>query len=321
MPAFDVLGFGLNATDTVVLLNSYPEYAGKVPFEREFLSPGGQVASAMVACARLGLKASYIGTIGDDERGRIQAESLTGTGVDTTYVTTRANCPNQTAYIIVDKRTGERTVLWQRADCLRMTPREIDPAVIAQTRMLHIDGCDTEAAAYAAAIARSHGIPVSLDVDTVYPNFEPVLRNVDYLVASSNWTREWSGDDDALTALPRLAREYGCSICAMTLGDEGSLAFHNGGWHYAPAFDLPCVDTTGAGDVFHGAFCVAMLEGQAVTDALTFSNAAAGLNCTALGARGHVPTRAEVHALLRSGRHLSPSPYADRCRVLSGSAH
>lgn len=320
MPAFDVLGLGLNATDTVVLLNTFPEYAGKVPFEREFLSPGGQVASAMVACARLGLRAAYMGTIGDDERGRIQAASLSGTGVDASHVITRPGCPNQTAYIIVDTRTGERTVLWQRADCLRISPAEIDPAVIAQARMLHIDGCDTEAAAFAAATARSHGIPVSLDVDTVYPNFEPVLRNVDYLVASSNWTREWSGDDDARTALPRLAREYGCSICAMTLGDEGSIAYHEGAWHYAPAFDLPCVDTTGAGDVFHGAFCVAMLEGQTVTNALHFSNAAAGLNCTALGARGHVPQRAEVEALLQTGRHRAPSHYSEHCQVPSSCA-
>ena len=117
MAAFDVVGLGLNATDTLLVVPHFPAYAGKVPFEREVLSPGGQVASAMVACARLGLRSKYIGTIGDDERGRIQIESLREWGVNLDHVQMRAGCPNQSAYIIIDRSTGERTVLWSRPDC------------------------------------------------------------------------------------------------------------------------------------------------------------------------------------------------------------
>ncbi|HLH05479.1 MAG TPA: carbohydrate kinase family protein [Bryobacteraceae bacterium] len=299
---FDVLGIGLNATDTLILLKEFPPYAGKVAFDREMLSPGGQVATAVVACARLGLRSRYIGTIGDDMRGDVQRESLAGTGVDTSGLIVRKACANQTAYILIDERTGERTVLWQRASCLRLQAAEIREEDIANTRLLHIDGYDTEAAGRAARIARSHGIPVSLDVDTVYPRFENVLRNVDYLVAGSAWPSKWTGEHDPFAALRSLHREYRNPVTAMTLGNRGSLAFSRGIWYYSAAFDVPCADTTGAGDVFHGAFCYAMLQKVGLAEALEFSNAAAALNCTAIGARGHVPSLAEVQKLLSDAR-------------------
>src|ERR1041384_1850274 len=175
MAEFDVVGVGLNATDTLLIVPHFPAYAGKVPFQEEFLSPGGQVASAMVACAKLGLRTKYVGSIGDDLRGRIQIESLQGTGVNLDHVQLRKNCANQSAYIIIDRSTGERTVLWRRDDCLRIDPEEIRPDQIICARMLHIDGHDTPAVARAASIARSNGIPVTVDVDTIYQGFDQVL--------------------------------------------------------------------------------------------------------------------------------------------------
>src|SRR5687768_13446491 len=125
MPEFDVVGVGLNATDTLILVPHFPAYAGKAPFVGEMLSPGGQVASAMVTCARLGLRTKYIGTVGDDERGRMQMDSLLDSGINLDHVQVRQNCPNQTAYILIDQKTGERTVLWSRPDWLRLLPEEI----------------------------------------------------------------------------------------------------------------------------------------------------------------------------------------------------
>src|SRR5262252_9819611 len=120
MSEFDVVGVGLNATDTMLVVPHFPAYGGKVPFLSEAYSPGGQVASAMVACARLGLRTKYIGAIGDDERGRIQIESLHGTGINLDHVLVRPGCANQSAYIIIDRSTGERTVLWRRDECLKI---------------------------------------------------------------------------------------------------------------------------------------------------------------------------------------------------------
>lgn len=299
-PSFDLVGIGLNATDTLLLLPEFPPYAGKIAFTEELLSPGGQVATAVVACAKLGLKTKYVGTIGDDYRGQVQAESLSDTGVDIGSVIVRKNCPNQTAYILIDGSTGERTVLWQRAAGLRLAPVDIRGEDIANSRLLHIDGFDRDAAVHAASIARECGIPVSLDVDTVYPDFDSVLRKVDYLVASSSWPALWTGEPDPLTALAALQREYQFSVAAMTLGDRGALALRNGQWTYEPAFQVGCLDTTGAGDAFHGAFCYAMLQNMPMSAALRFSNAAAAINCMAIGARGHLPTLPEVNALIAS---------------------
>jgi sugar/nucleoside kinase (ribokinase family) len=300
--ACDVLGIGLNATDTLLLVKEFPPYAGKVAFDREMLSPGGQVATAIVCCAKLGLRAKYVGTIGDDVRGDIQRQSLEGTGVDTSSLIVRKNCPNQTAYIVIDERTGERTVLWQRADCLRLKPAEIQTEDIAAARMLHIDGYDIDAAAHAAKTAHENNVPVSIDVDTIYPGFESVLKYVDYLVAGSGWPAKWTKEQDPFKALSKIQAEYGTKLAAMTLGDLGSLALYQGRWYYSPAYEVVCADTTGAGDVYHGAFCYAILSGMAMEKALEFSNAAAAINCTAIGARGHIPALSEIEALIAKGR-------------------
>jgi sulfofructose kinase len=300
VPPFDVAGVGLNATDTLILLPRFPSYGGKVPFEREVLSPGGQVASAMVTCAKLGLRAKYIGTLGDDERGAVQLDSLRSSGVNIDDIEIRRNCPNQSAYILVDQATGERTVLWHRDDCLAIDPAALTPDKIACARLLHIDGHDTAAVARAAEIARRHQIPVTVDVDTIYPGFDRVLPNVDYLVASSEFPSRWTREPDPFRALTMIQEEYGMRVAAMTLGADGALARFEGRFLYSPGFLVDCIDTTGAGDVFHGAFCYSVIESMPLRDALEFSNAMAGLNCTALGARGHIASLAEARALLGS---------------------
>ena len=312
MPDYDVVGVGLNATDTVLIVPHFPAYAGKVPFEDEHMSPGGQVASAMVACARLGLRTKYIGSVGDDLRGRIQIESLQGTGINLDHVLIRPGCPNQSAYIIIDRSTGERTVLWQRDDCLKIFPEEITDEMIGCARLLHIDGHDTPAVARAAEIARRHGIPVTVDVDTIYHGFDRVLPNVDYLVASSEFPTAWTGETDPFKALAAIQNEYGMRVAAMTLGAHGALARENGRYHYAPAFVVNCVDTTGAGDVFHGAFCYAVLQGMPMSEALEFSNAMAALNCTALGARGGIRGLDEVRALMTRAERRSHPDFSSR---------
>jgi sulfofructose kinase len=312
MDQFDVVGVGLNATDTLLIVPHFPAYAGKVPFAEEMLSPGGQVASAMVACARLGLRTKYVGAVGDDERGRIQIDSLQGTGINLDHVFVRQGCPNQTAYIVIDRSTGERTVLWRRDDCLKVRPEEITEEMITCARLLHIDGHDTPAVARAAEIARRHGIPVTIDVDTIYHGFERVLPNVDYLVASSEFPAAWTGESDPFKALVTIQAEYGMRVAAMTLGAHGALALEGGRFHYAPALVVNCLDTTGAGDIFHGAFCYAVLQDMGIGAALEFSNAMAALNCTALGARGGIRGVEEIRALMARAERRSHPEFAAR---------
>ena len=298
MSQFDVVGIGLNATDTLIIVPHFPSYAGKGPFTQEILSPGGQVASAMVTCAKLGLRTKYIGTIGDDERGQIQLDSLQGSGIDLSHVQQRKGCQNQSAYIIIDQSTGERTVFWQRPDCLRLEPADIEESMIVSSRLLHIDGHDTPAMEKAARIAHEHGIPVTVDVDTIYQGFERVLPYVDYLISSSEFPTQWTHQSDPFKALETIQDKYGIHCAAMTLGAHGALARVGGKFYYSPAFVVNCVDTTGAGDVFHGGFCYGILAGWEMQQILDFSNAMAALNCTAIGARGGISGLDKALALM-----------------------
>ncbi len=306
---FDVVGVGLNATDTMILIPHFPSYGGKVPFLQELPSPGGQVASAMVCCAKLGLRTKYIGTIGDDERGRIQWESLQGSGVNLDHVQKRENCPNQSAYILIDQTTGERTVFWSRPDCLRIDPEEITEEQITCAALLHIDGHDTPAVAHAAKIARANGIPVTVDVDTIYKGFELVLPNVDYLITSSEFPERWTGEADPFKALTQLQDTFGMKVAAMTMGAHGALARENGRFVYSPAFVVNCLDTTGAGDVFHGAFCYSVVRGFSMAETLEFANAMAALNCTAMGARGGIAGESEARHLISRGERRARPEY------------
>ena len=301
MADFDVVGVGLNATDTVLMVPRFPAYGGKALFVREFYSVGGQVATAVVTCARLGLRARYIGTVGDDERGRIQLDSLRASGIDIEHVQQRANCPNQSAYIVVDESTGERTIFWNRPECLAISPAQITHDQIACARLLHIDGHDTPAVEHAARIARAENIPVTVDVDTIYAGFDRVLPLVDYLISSAEFPARWTGIEDPCAALIAIQRQSGMRVAAMTLGAHGALAYSEGRFHYSPAFVVNCVDTTGAGDVFHGAFCYSVLQKMPIADALEFSNAMAALNCTAPGARGRIGNVGEASELMQSG--------------------
>jgi sulfofructose kinase len=314
MPEFDVLGIGLNATDTVIKVPHFPAYGGKVPFHGEFISVGGQVASAVVACAKLGLRTKYIGAVGDDERGRLQMESLVAAGIDVAHVKQRAGCGTQSAFIVIDESTGERTVFWSRPDCLKITPEEITPEQITCARLVHMDGHDTSAMEHAARIARAQGIPVTMDVDTVYAGFDRVLPLVDYLISSSEFPARWTGIEDPFEALETLRARFGLKMAGMTLGAHGSLVLTEAGFAYSPAFVVNCIDTTGAGDVFHGAFCYAVLQQMPISEALDFANAMAALNCTAAGARGGIARLDDGRTLMRSGQRREQPEIAARVR-------
>lgn len=309
---FDVVGVGLNATDTLLLVPRFPAYGGKAPFVKEILSPGGQVASAMVTCVKLGLRTKYIGSVGDDERGRILLESLSEAGIDVSDVQLRRNCPNQSAYILIDQTTGERTILWQRPDCLKIEPAQITPGQIRCAKLLHIDGHDTAAVEHAARLAREVDIPVTVDVDTIYHGFDRVLPYVDYLIASTTFPTEWTSQQDPFRALELIQKEFGMRVAAMTLGPYGALALVDGRFHYSPAFVVNCRDTTGAGDVFHGAFGYAVIKGYSIADTLEFSNAMAALNCKELGAQGGVLGFDAAQALIASGERRSNPDFASR---------
>ncbi len=299
-PPFDLVGVGLNATDTAIIVPHFPEYNSKSAFLEERMEAGGQVATAVIACRTLGKRCKYIGTVGDDERGRFQIESLRSSEVDISDVHVVPGCPNQTAYIIIDRRTGERTILWHRDNRLALRPEMLSRDQVCSGRLLHVDGHDLEATAAAASWAREAGIPVTCDVDTMYENMDRLFQHLDYFIASAGFTENYTGERDPFRALDVLRGEFGMRVAATTLGADGVLALGETGFTYSAAYDVDAVDTTGAGDVFRGAFCNALLEGWPLERSLDFSCAMAALNCTKVGARGGIATLAQVNALMRT---------------------
>jgi sugar/nucleoside kinase (ribokinase family) len=315
----DVVGLGLNATDTVVLVRDFPALGGKERVLSVSRQAGGQVATALVTCQRLGLRARYIGTVGDDDKGRFQRASLRREGLDLRYTKVARGVPNQLAYIIVDQATGERTIFWDRDPRLAVQPSELTPGALRSARFLHLDGCDVEACVQAARWARQAGVQVVADLDTVYKKVETLFPFIDYLIASTNFLPAVTGEADPFRVLEYMAREYNLPASGMTLGRDGALVYWQGRFHYSPGFVIETVDTTGAGDVFHGAFVYGLARGWEMDRILHFSNAMAGLNCTALGARGGIKTQAEAEKLMATGsRHVNPA-YLTRPRPRSAA--
>ena len=301
IPVVDVVGVGLNATDTLICVPRFPALDSKLEFTSALVRPGGQVASAMVACQFWGLRTRYIGKVGDDAAAELQRAEFARAGVEA-HLASVPGCASQAAYILIDETCGERTILWKRDPRLAVRPEELEREWIVRARALLVDGHDTAAAAAAARWAREAGISVIADIDNSYPGMEALLENVDYLLASREFPARLTGEADLFASLPAIHRDYRSRVTGVTLGKQGALAWDSVRFRYAPAYRVDTVDTTGAGDIFHGAFVYSVVQGWPLAQALDFSCAAAGLNCTAVGARGGIAPLTEIERLMREGR-------------------
>ena len=297
----DIVAIGLNATDTLIRVPHFPELDSKTKILSSRVLPGGQAATAAVACHRWGLRTRYVGKIGDDAAGRLQREEFAREGVEVHLIEV-PNCASQLAFIIVDQETGERTILWQHDDRLDLRADELPQHWIRGARLVHVDGHPSAPATAAALCAREVGAVVTADLDNLYPGIEELLEDVDFMISSREFPERLLGISDLLESLPEISRRYGCRVSAATLGRDGVLAWDGSQFHYCPAFCVDAVDTTGAGDVFHAAFACALLRGDALPVILEFACAAAGLNCGALGARGGIRSVTEIEELRREGR-------------------
>ena len=298
----DIVGVGLNATDTLIPVATYPASGSKVAIRSATVLPGGQVASAMVACQLWGLRARYVGKLGDDDAASLHAEEFRKAGVETCIVTAPA-CSSQQAFILVED-SGERTVLWKRDDRLTLRPGDLRQEWIADARALHVDGHDTAAAITAAKWARAAGIPVVADLDDLYPGVEGLIEKVDYLIVSRDVPGRLTGTPDLFEALVAVQRKFGCLLTAATLGHEGVLACIGGAFCHRPAWQVDVVDTTGAGDIFHAGFIYGLLHEWCLGQTLDFACAAAALNCGGAGARGGIQPVSAIENLIATGsRH------------------
>jgi sulfofructose kinase len=301
----DLVGFGLNATDTSIALSSYPAAGSKVEFSTASVLPGGQVATTVVACQQWGLTTRYVGSLGDDSAATLHRDAFARAGVETQLIPV-ADCASRQSIILVDGE-GERTVLWRKDERLDLHPADLRQEWFTDARALHVDGYDTAAATAAARWARAAGIPVIADLDELYPGVEDLIEQIDYLIVSRDFPCRLMEEPDIEHALRAMQRRYGCRLTAATLGPDGVLAWDGKELHHAPAYQVPVVDTTGAGDIFHAGFIYGLLQGWALERQLDFACAAAALNCTAVGARGGIQSREMVEGLMAKGVRYNAS--------------
>jgi len=295
----DVVGVGLNAIDTLIRLPHYPVLGSKIEICSANVLPGGQVASAMVACQHWGMRTRYVGKLGDDGAAMLHRAEFARVGVEARLITAPGYASQQ-AFILVDD-SGERTVLWKRDASLALRPEDLDREWVVNSRALHIDGHDTPAATMAAEWARSAGIPVIADVDDLYPGVEALFEKIDYLIVSRDIPGRLLSEPDLRKSLPMMQRRHGCLLTAATLGHDGVLAWDGTKLHYAAAYVIEAVDTTGAGDIFHAGFIYGLLQGWPLQLQLDFACAAAALNCTAVGARGGIGSVESIKTLMAKG--------------------
>jgi sulfofructose kinase len=304
----DLVGVGLNATDTVIPLSKYPERGSKIEYQTASILPGGQVATTVVACQHWGLQTRYVGKLGDDHAAALHHEAFSRAGVEAKIITVPGGISPQ-SLILVDS-DGERTVLCRRDERLVLQPSDLDREWVVNARALHVDGHDTAAATVAAGWAREAGIPVIADLDEPYPGVEDLLDKIDYLIVSRDFPCRLMEERDLETALRRMQRRYGSRLAAATLGPDGVLAWDGKQFLHIPAYCIPTVDTTGAGDIFHAGFIYALLQDWPLARQLDFACAAAALNCMAVGARGGIETLEAIENLMATGTRYQITSYA-----------
>ena len=306
MERFDAVGFGLNTTDVLAVVDGHPQPGTKGPITQLATLPGGQAATAMTACSRLGWRARYVGRFGDDPNGRNGLECLRTDGVDVEACEVIAGATNALSLVLVDEGSGQRTVLWSRHPSLRMRAADVLATAVCSGRVLLVDCHDTEASTAAARYAREAGIPTVVDVERVRPGIEALLEQIDVIITAEEFPSQLTGVEGLGGALQAIHRTFHPALICTTLGEAGSLALTSDGEIRTPGFPVRAIDTTGAGDVFRGGFIAGWLCGGSearVEDVLRYANATAALKCRSLGARSGIPSREEVANLL-----IEPDP-------------
>lgn len=298
---FDAVGFGLNAVDHLIVVPQYPAFDAKIRFVEHRQAAGGQTATAMVALQRLGLKTAYAGRFGSDKEGKFGLETLVSEGVDIEYAEVIDGARNQVAFIIIDARNGERTIIWNRDDRLSYRADEAPVELAGRGKILHVDAHDPPACARMARAAREAGTIVSADIDNIYDGLPELLPFIGVLITSRSFPHRLTGIADERASLVELKARYGCAVVGLTKGVEGALIYCEGQFFESPSFRVPggCRDTTGSGDAFHAGFIYGLLKEETIEASLRTANALAALKCRDLGARTALPAQEELQQFMQ----------------------
>ena len=291
----DVVGVGANSVDFVYRLPSFPSpdsSFAKLRISDHLISCGGQVTTALATCAAMGLRTSYIGTIGSDRNGEHMREELHRRGIDTTSAVGR-NAANPFAVILLDDRSGERVVLWHRDPAIGLSSADVERTAVTAARLLHVDDVDLAASIQSANVAVAAGKPVTSDIERTTDDVRALIDAVTIPIFAEHVPAELTGETNLPRALERLRRPHHSMLC-VTLGARGALLLAGHDVIHEPGLSVQTLDTTGAGDIFRGAFIYAFLRGEPPREIVRFANAAAALSCTRIGAMSSIPSLEEI---------------------------
>jgi ribokinase len=298
MPTYDVCALGCVCWDFVTTVDHYPEADAKVRLETLLQMGGGLSGTAMAAVASLGGKAAIFGRVGTDSFGEQILAGFAREGVATHGIEVLPGETSQFAFCVAEAGSGHRTIFYMPGSYCRMGPGEVDLAALSDCRCLLVDHHHLGAATEAARYARARGLPVVADIERDQPGAADFLAAVSHPIMPAGFVRGYTATDDLAAAAARMLA-LGPEAVIVTQGRQGATAYTRDGALHQPAFAVePVTDTTGAGDVFHGAFAYGLALGYDLERNLAFSAAAAALSCRGLGGRGALPTMAEVEGLL-----------------------
>jgi len=293
-----VVGIGQCAWDMLAIVDHFPQADTKNEVLIWEEQGGGPVATALAALSRLGVPCRFYGVTGDDREGAAIRKSLIDEGVDATGLVQRSHASSQTAFIAIDKAGGTRTIFWKRPTGDPLAGEELPPDLLHDADFLLLDGLMKDVSLFAARQAREAGVPVMLDAGRVREGMLDLGRLCDYVVGSEEFARELGWKDDP-GSFRQVVRTHGFAVTTITLGGRGSVTFAGDEVIFCPAFPVETVDTTGAGDVFHGGYLYGLLQKWPLRDTIRFASAAAAMKCRTLGGRSGIPRPSEVRQFLR----------------------
>ena len=297
----DVVGLGYCSWDYLGILDEIPTFDAPTVSLGDFaISGGGPVSTALVTLARLGARSGYLGAIGDDEAGLNLRRTFEEEGIDIRHMRVRPGTRSPVCICLEQAGTGKRIILCHRGTSGEVHLEPADRVYITAARFLHLDGHHMNAAITAAQWMHQAGGTVVLDANRPRPRLDELLPWVDVLITNAHFPTAYTGEQPLAKAGRRLLSETRARLVVSTLGDDGCLCITAEKETHVPSFHVPVVDTTGAGDAFHGAFIYGLLQGWPIERTATFANAVAAMNCTALGGRAGLPRLHEVEGFLRS---------------------
>ena len=297
-----VVGIGQCALDNLFIIDSFPVPDTKKEVLEWTIAGGGPVATALVALSRVGVECDFHGITGDDEAGAKIRKSLLTENVNIDGLISRPGAVSQVAFIAIEKESGKRTIFWKRPSADPLTPDELPDNFLDVADFLHIDGLMHEASIHAVKKARKKNIPVMLDAGRMRKGMTELIHMCDYVVGSEEFAKEFSGNTNGFEpekVIKQMAK-FGAKAVTITLGEKGSITLSDNKIFTTPAFTVDVVDTTGAGDVFHGGYIYGLMQKWDIMEAVRFASALAALKCKKLGGRAGIPDIIETTEFLKN---------------------